>query len=138
MKLILDSFKPIGDYILVQPIEDQVSKTSGGILLPDSVTENKAHVAVIISAGPGLYSANGTNIPYTFPVNPGTKLLLPTKVASAGTKLQFATNDGPMADAYLIRSSEVIGYIIDPEIHRPEMSGVELLLERSEIVSNSN
>jgi chaperonin GroES len=55
------TYQPMGDRVLVKPIErDEVSK--GGIILPDTAKE-KSQEGEIIAAGPGRLTDEGKRIP---------------------------------------------------------------------------
>jgi chaperonin GroES len=55
----IKKIKPLQDRVLVERINEDESKTPGGILIPDQVKE-KAQVGVVISLGNGKYLQNGT------------------------------------------------------------------------------
>ena len=55
--------KPVNDKIVVKPIESKEEKTSGGIILPDTVQDGKLLEGEVIAASEGMYSAQGTMIP---------------------------------------------------------------------------
>ena len=55
--------KPVNDKIVVKPIESKEEKTSGGIILPDTVQDGKLLEGKVIAASEGMYSAQGTMIP---------------------------------------------------------------------------
>tara|TARA_E500000305_G_scaffold106698_1_gene105669 strand:- start:1493 stop:1783 length:291 start_codon:yes stop_codon:yes gene_type:complete len=55
--------KPVNDKIVVKPIEIKEEKTSGGIILPDTVQDGKLLEGKVIAASEGMYSAQGTMIP---------------------------------------------------------------------------
>ena len=56
--------KPVNDKIVVKSkkIED-VQKTAGGIILPDTVTDGELVEGQVVAASEGMYSAQGTMIP---------------------------------------------------------------------------
>lgn len=55
------SIKPIGDKIVVKPLEVE-EKTQSGIVLPGSAQE-KPHQGEVIAVGSGAVAADGTRIP---------------------------------------------------------------------------
>jgi len=58
---VTEQLEPLGDRVIVRPIETQeVSK--GGIILPDTAKE-KPQDGEIIAAGPGKLTDKGTRIP---------------------------------------------------------------------------
>ena len=64
--------KPIGDRVLVQPLEEQETK-KGGIIIPDSAKE-KPQEGKVIAIGTGKTDDNGKKIP--FEVKKGDKVLI--------------------------------------------------------------
>ena len=65
------SIQPLGDRILVKPIEAK-EKTEGGIILPDTAKE-KPQEAKVIAIGKGSVSEDGTKVPLEVKV--GDKIL---------------------------------------------------------------
>jgi len=64
--------KPLGDRVIVKPSEDVESKTSGGIIIPDTAKE-KPQEGKIAAVGPGRADDNGKIIPMNLKV--GDKVL---------------------------------------------------------------
>ena len=64
--------KPIGDRVLVQPLEEQEVK-KGGIIIPDSAKE-KPQEGKVIAIGTGKTDDNGKKI--AFEVKKGDKVLI--------------------------------------------------------------
>ncbi|MHC4137936.1 MAG: co-chaperone GroES [Planctomycetota bacterium] len=58
----MSKFKPLGDRVLVEPIEEDEQKSTGGIIIPDSAKEKpiKGKVAAV---GPGGRRDDGERIP---------------------------------------------------------------------------
>ena len=54
--------KPLGDRVLVERLEDDVQKTAGGIIIPDTAKE-KPQRGRIVAAGPGKVTDDGKRIP---------------------------------------------------------------------------
>lgn len=71
MAKIGQNIKPLFDYVLVKPLE-QEKVTPSGIVLPDSAKE-KPQVAEVMSVGPGALNEDGKLIPMV--VKPGQKVL---------------------------------------------------------------
>lgn len=63
--------KPLFDYVLVKPLEEE-TKTSGGILLPETAKE-KPQVGKVMAVGPGGVNDSGKKIPMIVKV--GKKVL---------------------------------------------------------------
>ncbi len=92
--------KPIGENILVKRRE-AVTKTKGGIVLPDSAAE-KPKEGEIVALGEGRLLKNGKRV--DFQVKVGDKVLF---AAYAGSEFKI---DG---EEYLIMSEEDILAVID-------------------------
>ena len=56
--------KPLGDRVLVKPINEE-EKSKGGILLPDTVSKEKPQVGEILAVGPGGTDKDGKIVPMT-------------------------------------------------------------------------
>jgi chaperonin GroES len=65
------SLKPLGDRVVVEPIE-QEEVTAGGIVLPETAKE-KPQQGVVLAAGPGSRDEDGDYIPMDVKV--GDKVL---------------------------------------------------------------
>lgn len=91
--------KPIGDRVLVQPLEEQEVK-KGGIIIPDSAKE-KPQEGKVIAVGTGKTDDNGKKVP--FEVKKGDKVLISKY---GGTEIKI---DG---ENYLImREDDILGII---------------------------
>tara|TARA_Y100000401_G_scaffold91738_1_gene77528 strand:+ start:540 stop:845 length:306 start_codon:yes stop_codon:yes gene_type:complete len=56
--------RPVNDKIVVKSSKkEEVEKTAGGIILPDTVTEGELIKGKVVAASDGMYSATGTMIP---------------------------------------------------------------------------
>ena len=56
------SFKPLGNRIVVEPLEESEQVSSGGIYIPDTAKE-KPQEGKVVAAGPGRMSDDGKRIP---------------------------------------------------------------------------
>lgn len=65
--------KPLGDRVLVEPLEEE-EKTKGGIIIPDTAKE-KPQEGKVIAVGTGKLDDEGKKI--SFNVKKGDKVLLP-------------------------------------------------------------
>ncbi|MCE5250324.1 co-chaperone GroES [bacterium] len=88
--------KPLGDKVLVEPSSVEESKTSGGIIIPDTAKE-KPQKGKIVAAGPGRTDDNGKIIKMSVKV--GDKVLYSKY---GGTELKYEGNE------YLIMSESDI------------------------------
>ena len=64
--------KPLGDRVLVEPVEEQEEK-KGGIIIPDSAKE-KPTEGLIVALGTGKTGDDGNKVP--FEVKKGDRVLL--------------------------------------------------------------
>jgi chaperonin GroES len=67
------SIKPLGDRVLVEPLE-QAEMKKGGIIIPDSAKE-KPQEGKVIEVGPGKVTEDGKRIPMN--VKKGQRVLMP-------------------------------------------------------------
>jgi len=93
------SVKPLGDRVLVQPVEEQEVK-KGGIIIPDTAKE-KPQEGKIIAVGTGKRDEQGKLIP--FKVKKGDRVLISKY---GGTEIKI---DGK--DYLIMREDDVLGVI---------------------------
>jgi len=92
--------KPLGDRVLVKPLEEKEVK-KGGIIIPDTAKE-KPQEGEVIAVGPGKNDENGKKIPMD--VKPGDKVLFG----------KYSGNEVKIDDVeYLIMSQDDILGIIE-------------------------
>ncbi len=53
--------KPLADRIVIEPSDDEVSQTPGGIYIPDTAKE-KPQTGKVVAAGPGRVTDDGKTI----------------------------------------------------------------------------
>merc|ERR1712178_172295 len=97
--LMAARFKPLFDRVLVQRAA-AMNKTSGGIMLPESV-QSKVNEATVIAVGPGKYNTAGTVVPMSVAV--GDKVLLPE---NGGSNLKFDEEE-----FVVFRDEDIIGIL---------------------------
>ena len=91
--------RPLGDRVLVQPIEEKETK-KGGIIIPDTAKE-KPQEGNVVALGTGKVDDNGKNVEFT--VKKGAKVLISKY---GGTEIKV---DG---ESYLImREDDILGII---------------------------
>lgn len=61
----MKQFKPLGDRVLVKPIKVDETKSSGGIIISESMTNNQKVEGEVIEVGTGIFSQSGEKIPMT-------------------------------------------------------------------------
>ena len=92
--------KPLGDRVLVQPLEEQEVK-KGGIIIPDTAKE-KPQEGTVVAVGTGKLDDNGKKI--EFNVKVGDKVLISKYGAAAEIKI-----DGE--NYLLMREDDILGII---------------------------
>ncbi len=93
------NIKPIGDRVLVKPLEEKEVK-KGGIIIPDSAKE-KPQEGQVVALGTGKLDESGKRIEFT--VKKGDKVLISKY---GGTEVKI---DG---DSYLIlREDDILGIL---------------------------
>jgi chaperonin GroES len=95
------NIKPLGDRLVVERIE-QDTKTSGGIIIPDTAKE-KPKQGKVLAVGPGNKDENGKRIPVDVEVG---DVVLFTQWAGNEIKI-----DGK--DLLVLKESDVIGIIVE-------------------------
>ena len=56
------SFKPLGNRVVVEPLEGEEQMSSGGIYIPDTAKE-KPQEGTIVAVGPGRLTDEGARVP---------------------------------------------------------------------------
>ena len=56
------TFKPLGNRIVVEPMEEDAQMTAGGIYIPDTAKE-KPQEGKVVAVGPGKLTDDGKRIP---------------------------------------------------------------------------
>ena len=70
----MKKIQPLGDRVLVQPLQDSGEQTKGGIIIPDSAKE-KPQEGKVIALGTGRLDDDGKKI--AFNVKKGDTVLMP-------------------------------------------------------------
>lgn len=92
-------FQPLGDRVLVHPLEEKETE-KGGIILPDSAQE-KSQQGKVVSLGSGGKDNDGNDIKFT--VKKNDVVLMPKY---GGTELKL---DGK--DYQIMRESDILGIV---------------------------
>ena len=93
------NLKPLGDRVLVEPVEEKETK-KGGIIIPDTAKE-KPQEGKVVALGTGKLDDNGKKVEFT--VKKGDKVLISKY---GGTEIKV---DG---ESYLImREDDILGII---------------------------
>ena len=89
--------RPLGDRVLVQPIEEQETK-KGGIIIPDTAKE-KPTEGLIVALGTGKTDDNGKKVP--FEVKKGDRVLISkyggTEIKLNGKEYKILNSDDILA-----------------------------------------
>jgi chaperonin GroES len=93
------NIRPLGDRVLIQPIETAEMK-KGGIIIPDSAKE-KPQEGKVIAVGPGKKTEEGKLIPMN--VKKGDRVLMPKY---GGTEVKLDDKD-----YQLIREEDILAVI---------------------------
>lgn len=93
------TFKPLGDRVLVKPVDEETQEI-GGIILPDSAKEKPQH-GEVIALGTGAKDEDGNVI--DFVVKVGDKVLMP-KYGGTPVKLDDE-------EYQIMRESDILGVI---------------------------
>ena len=93
--------QPLGDRVVIAPSEDAVSRTPGGLVIPDTAKE-KPQIGEVIAVGPGARDEDGDRIPME--VSVGDRVLY-SKFAGTEVKLEV--------DEYLVLSERDLLAIVN-------------------------
>ena len=91
------NLKPLGDRVLVEPVEEKETK-KGGIIIPDTAKE-KPTEGLIIALGTGKTDDNGKKVP--FEVKKGDRVLISkyggTEIKLDGREYKILNSDDILA-----------------------------------------
>lgn len=91
------NLKPLGDRVLVEPVEEKETK-KGGIIIPDTAKE-KPTEAIVIALGTGKTDDDGKKVP--FEVKKGDRILISkyggTEVKIEGKEYKLLSSDDILA-----------------------------------------
>jgi chaperonin GroES len=93
------NLKPLGDRVVVKPLEEE-ERTKGGIVLPDVAKEKPQH-GEVLAVGPGALTEDGRRLPMDVKV--GDRVLF---AKYAGTEVKIGEEE------YLIlRQSDILAIV---------------------------
>lgn len=55
--------KPLGDRVLIEPLIDDGNKTKHGIIIPETVSKDKAEQGIVVAVGDGRLTDEGKVLP---------------------------------------------------------------------------
>ena len=91
------NLKPLGDRVLVEPVEEKETK-KGGIIIPDTAKE-KPTEGMIVALGTGKTDDNGKKVP--FEVKKGDRILVSkyggTEIKLDGKEYKILSSDDVLA-----------------------------------------
>ena len=90
--------KPLADRVLIQT-EKEITKTAGGIIIPETAESRDTKIGTVVSVGEGIYTNDGVKIPMTVQV--GDKVMMPFAGTAQKVKLE---NE----DYFLFREQELL------------------------------
>ena len=90
--------KPLADRVLIR-VEKEVTKTAGGIILPETVESRETKIGTVVSVGEGIYTNDGVKIPMSVKV--GDKVMMPQIGTAQIVKLENK-------EYYLFREQELL------------------------------
>ena len=93
------NLKPLGDRVLVEPVEEKETK-KGGIIIPDTAKE-KPTEGIVVAVGTGKTDDNGKKVP--FEVKKGDRVLVSKY---GGTEIKL---DGK--EYKIMNSDDILGVI---------------------------
>ena len=67
------NIKPLGDRVLVEPLDNESEKTKSGIIIPDTVSKEKSEQGRVVAVGEGRRNDEGKLIPLA--VKKGQKVI---------------------------------------------------------------
>ena len=76
--------KPLADRVLIKT-EQEVTKTAGGIIIPETAETRDIKIGTVVSIGDGIYTNDGVRIPMTVQV--GDKVMMPFAGSAQKVKL---------------------------------------------------
>ena len=80
--------RPLADRVLIRT-EQEVTKTVGGIIIPESAESRDTKIGTVVSVGEGIYTNDGVKIPMTVKV--GDKVMMP--FAGSAQKVKLGDED---------------------------------------------
>jgi len=98
------SFKPLGDRLLVEHVE-QAEKSAGGVFLPDTAKEKPVE-GIVKAVGDGRVTDTGTKLPMSVKVN---DRIIYSKYSGSEIKI-----DGK--DYLVISEKDVLGVLTDARV----------------------
>ena len=80
--------KPLADRVLIR-VEKEVTKTAGGLFIPETAESRDTKIGIVVSVGEGVYTNDGVKIPMQVKV--GDKVMMP--FAGSAQKVKVGDED---------------------------------------------
>jgi len=80
--------KPLADRVLIR-VEKEVTKTAGGLFIPETAESRDTKIGTVVSVGEGVYTNDGVKIPMQVKV--GDKVMMP--FAGSAQKVKVGDED---------------------------------------------
>lgn len=92
--------RPLSNRVIVQRLDTESNRTSGGLYIPEAAKEKPTH-GLVIAVGPGRITDKGVLIPTTIKI--GDKILF-GKYSGSDTKFEGT-------ELLIVREEEILGVI---------------------------
>ena len=80
--------KPLAVRVLIR-VEKELTKTAGGIIIPETAENRDTKIGIVVSVGEGIYTNDGVKIPMQVKV--GDKVMMP--FAGSAQKVKVGNED---------------------------------------------
>ena len=97
------SIQPIADRVLVQREEKELTKSAGGIIIPDTAQKEKSKIGMVLAVGPGRISDDGRLVPMS--IKPGSKVIFN---AGWDNEVDMGNKD---EEYFLVKESDILAVI---------------------------
>lgn len=97
------NIQPVGDRVLVKREEKEMTKSAGGIIIPDTAQKEKSKIGMVVAVGPGRTNDEGKLIPTS--IKPGSKVIF-----NAGWDNEIDMDDKD-EEYFLVKESDILAVI---------------------------
>jgi chaperonin GroES len=99
------TIKPLGDRVVVRPLEKE-QVTASGIVIPDTASGEKPQEGVVLAVGPGELKEDGSRKPMD--VKSGDKVLFGKY---AGDDIKLKDKDGKDIEVKVLHQDSILGIV---------------------------
>ncbi|HJN62482.1 MAG TPA: co-chaperone GroES [Candidatus Parcubacteria bacterium] len=96
------AIKPLGDRILVEPVEEKM--TQSGIIIPETATKDKPERGTVVAVGEGKMSDSGKRIPVS--VKKGQQVIFSYSEYGSGKSVKVDDKE-----YYILDESQILAII---------------------------